>query len=129
MSSNSLKDKETVDVMKVRNPNYFYGKKIIWNVYRRLLRRERMRCIEQREVLEYLGQRLLGNTGEEFSVVEFMDVFNRLEEDQRKLLQMKYVYDFSHKELAEYYGVHVSRISHRLSDCRNEFRRLWEGGR
>ena len=128
MSSDSPKDKEAVTIMKVRNPNYFYGKKIIWNVYRRLLRRERMRCIEQREMLECLGQRLLGHT-EDFSVVEFMDVFNRLEEEQRKLLQMKYVYDFSHKELAEYYGVHVSRISHRLSDCRNEFRRLWEGGR
>ena len=128
MSSNSPKDKETVDVMKVRNPNYFYGKKIIWNVYRRLLRRERMRCMKQREMLALLGQIILGHTDESFSIIEFMDVFNRLGEEQRKLLQMKYVYGFSNKELSIYYGVHVSRISHRLRDCRNEFRRLWEGG-
>jgi len=40
---------------------------------------------------------------------------------------MRYVYGFSVKELAAYYNVHPSRISHRLTESRKAFKKMWEG--
>lgn len=113
--------------MKIENPHYFYGRKIIWNEYRAILREERQKYMEQQAIIERLGTKLLGDKIRSFASVEIVDTFNQLDEEQRKLLQMRYVYGFSVKELAAYYNVHPSRISHRLTESRKSFKKLWEG--
>ena len=113
--------------MKIKNHHYFYGRKIIWNEYQAILREERRKYMEQREMIEWLGTKLLGDKSSSFTGVEIVDTFNQLDEKQRKLLQMRYVYGFSVKELATYYNVDPSRISHRLTESRKAFKKLWEG--
>jgi RNA polymerase sigma-70 factor (ECF subfamily) len=114
-------------LMKIENHHYFYGRKIIWNEYQAILREERRKYMEQREMIEWLGTKLLGDKSSSFTGVEIVDTFNQLDEKQRKLLQMRYVYGFSVKELATYYNVDPSRISHRLTESRKAFKKLWEG--
>ena len=113
--------------MDSNNLNYLYGKGIIWMTYRHLLYEERRKYVEKKEMMKELGRRLLGGEDDSFQAAEFVDVFNRLPDDIRKLLYMRYVYGLTVNELAEAYGISPSAMSHRMAKCKIAFRKAWEG--
>ena len=114
--------------MKVSNPHYYYGKRIIWNAYKEILVKERDECRKRQEMIVSLGEQLLGGREDPFKAMRIVEVFNSLEKEQRKLLYLRYCYGLSVKEIANVYGVSGAAISHRMTKYRKKFCELWEGG-
>lgn len=115
--------------MEITNLNYFYGRGIIWRTYKNLLYREREEYVKKNSLMKELGRCLLDVDSRCFSVLEIVDVFNAMPEEDRKILYMRYCYGLQVKELAQIYGITSSAMSQRISRCRKMLRKAWEAGR
>ena len=117
--------------MRITNINYFYGKSIIWRVYRDILRKEREEYRQQQDMIMRLGYELIDLEENSFKIqlaTRIEEVFNSMPSEQRKLLYLRYCQNIKVKELALSYGVTPSALSHRITKARAMFRQLWEEG-
>ena len=116
--------------MKITNPNYRYGKSIIWNAYRGILKNAREECRRQQDIVMRLGRKLLELEEGSFEfalAVSIEEVFNSVPTEQRKLLYLRYCHGMTVKELASSYGITPSAVSHRITKARRLFQDLWKG--
>jgi RNA polymerase sigma factor (sigma-70 family) len=114
--------------MEITNPNYYYGRGIIWRTYKNLLYREREEYEKKNRLMKELGRCLLDVDSRCFSVLEIVDIFNAMPEEDRKILYLRYCYGLQVKELAPIYGITPSAMSQRITKCRKMFRAAWEAG-
>ena len=117
--------------MRITNINYYYGKSIIWKVYREILKKERNEYRQQQEMILRLGRELLDFEENSFKIkiaARIEEVFNSMPSEQRKLLYLRYCQDVAVKDLAASYRVTPSALSHRITKARAMFRRLWKEG-
>lgn len=62
-----------------------------------------------------------------FDSAELSDTINGLEDEDKNLLWLKYVYGLSSREMAEIYGVSDALIRKRISAARKRLKELMEG--